>query len=180
MPTVAAIRSGNVAFNPSPETCRWCKGADDCPAYAQAALALARADFTTAAAEQPAITPELVAQVYPQLGLLEGFLEKIKAKAFELASQGNLPGYKLVEGRGRREWDDESAVIRLITGMGADPYETKLLSPAKAEKLGEDIKQAIQSHIRRLPGNPVVAPETDKRPAITTAQQDFAGLAPAA
>lgn len=183
MPAVAAIRSGNVTFSPSPETCRWCKGADDCPAYAQAALALARADFAPTVEPQPgepAITPELVAQVYPQIGLLEDFLEKIKAKALELASQGNLPGFKLVEGRGRREWDDEEAAIRLISKMGADPFETKILSPAKAEKLGEDIKKAIQPLIRRLPGNPVVAPETDKRRAITTAQQDFAGLAPAA
>lgn len=183
LPTVAAIQSGNVSFNPSPETCRWCRGADDCPAYAKTALELARVDFApTVEAQpgQPIITPELVAQVYPKIDLLEGFIEKVKAKAFELASQGNLPGFKIVEGRGRRDWEDEEAAIRTISRMGADPFETKILSPAKAEKLGADIKKAIQPHIRRLPGNPVIAPETDKRPAITTAQQDFAGLAPAA
>lgn len=179
LPTVGAIRSGKVEYHPSPDTCRWCKGANDCPAYAQAALELARLDFAGTPeiqAERPAITPELVARVYPQLELLEDFISRVRAMALDMASAGNLPGYKLVEGRGRREWIDEDAVIAILKDMGQDPYEHKVISPAKTEKLGKEVKEAVKRYVKRLPGNPVVAPEDDKRRAISTAAEDFAEI----
>lgn len=177
LPTIAAIRSGKVEYNPSPDTCRWCKGVNDCPAYAQTALELARLDFSgMSEAQQPAITPELVRHVYPQLELLEDFIVRIRTMAQELASLGNLPGYKLVEGRGKREWIDEDAVVAILKDKGQDPYERKIISPAKAEKLGKEIKESVKLYIKRLPGNPVIVPEDDKRQAISTAAEDFAEI----
>lgn len=180
MPAIRAIQNGQVSYNPSPETCRWCKGANDCPAYAQAALALAKADFSDTAApvvRTITVTPELVVQVYPQLELLEDFIERVRAMALDMATAGNLPGYKLVEGRGRREWIDEQEVIRIIRAAKEEPFEFKIISPAKAEKLGKEIRDAVKPYIKRLPGNPVIAPENDKRQAIATAEQDFAAVA---
>jgi hypothetical protein len=181
LPTIEKIRSGDTEYNPGPETCRWCKAANDCPAYAKAALELARVDFTSGEPSlpvlAPTITPELVARVYPRLPMLEDFIERVRAMALDMASNGNLPGFKLVEGRGRREWIDEEAVINLLKEQGQDPYEHKILSPSKAEKLGKAVKDIITPYIKRLPGNPVIAPEGDKRRAITTAAEDFAEIA---
>lgn len=178
LPLAAAIQGGNPQARPSADACRWCRAASSCPEYTQTALQLAKMDFaeTVPSATSLAVTPELVQRVYPQLGLLEDFIERVKVLALELAQSGNLPGYKAVEGRGRREWTDEQQVIALLQAQGQEPFESKLISPAKAEKLGKEVREAIKLYIKRIPGPPTIAPEGDKRPALATATQDFAAV----
>ena len=81
-----------------------------------------------------------------------------------------IPGYKVVEGRGSREWSDEDSVIaRLqLEGYGmADITKTELLSPYQMEKaIGKKkVAEFLSERIVTKPGNPTIAPATDKREA---------------
>ena len=112
---------------------------------------MAQADFA-GVVHEPTLTPELVQQIYPQLPLLADFIKRVEAMAMEMAGQGKLAGFKLVAGRGSRAWIDEAAVQELLQSMGANPFEHKLLSPAKAEKLGKEFKKAIAPYVGNLAG----------------------------
>jgi hypothetical protein len=47
-----------------------------------------------------------------------------------------------VAGRKSRSWKDEEAAAKALKEKGVEPYETSILSPAKAEKaLGKEKKQ---------------------------------------
>ena len=175
LPAIEAIKTGKTSFGASADNCRFCKAVHDCPAYAKEALAVAQADFA-GVVQEPTLTPELVQQIYPQLPLLADFIKRVEAMAMEMAGQGKLAGFKLVAGRGSRAWIDEAAVQELLQSMGADPFEHKLLSPAKAEKLGKEFKKAIAPYVGNLAGKPTIAPENDRRRAISTAQEDFQQL----
>lgn len=175
LPTIEAIKTGKTSFGPSVDNCRFCKAVHICPAYTSEALAVAQADFA-GVIQEPSLTPELVQQIYPQLPLLADFVKRVEAMAMEMANQGRLAGFKLVAGRGSRAWRDETAVQELLQEMGADPFERKLLSPAKAEKLGKEFKEAIIPYVAKIAGKPTIAPENDRRRAISTAQEDFQKL----
>jgi hypothetical protein len=95
-----------------------------------------------------------------------------------------VPGYKLVHGRGSRVWsltEDEMAEKLLKMGIPKGAiYETKLVSPAKAEKLtwekrdgtkvsltDRQLKRMEQEYVTKLAGKLTIAPESDSRPAVT-------------
>jgi hypothetical protein len=63
----------------------------------------------------------------------------VRAYAHQLAQQETIPGWKLVQKKSRRKWIDEGAAAKeLLFSFGLneeDIYETKLKSPAQAEKL---------------------------------------------
>lgn len=84
--------------------------------------------------------------------------------ALEMGMDGT--GYKLVAGNARRVMREEDAIK--FFKMKRIPQKTyfvrKLLSLKEAEKLvGKD---AVDGLCDKKPGNPIVVPESDKRPAI--------------
>jgi hypothetical protein len=176
LPTVQKITQKVMDFNPSNENCKYCKAAEAniCQAYTADALAVAQMDFQ-GVMTQPVITPELVNKIYPQLPMLASFIKNIESMAHDMCCAGQLNGYKMVYGRSSRHWEDEGLAELALSGLGVDPYEQKLISPAKAEKLGKHVKDAIKDLIVKADGNPVIAPVTDKRPTIEvdTAHADF-------
>ena len=106
-----------------------------------------------------------------------------RVKAVRAAVEGALvkgeavPGYKLVQGRkGARAWSDEAAAEALLRQKFRlkveEAYNLKLISPTQAEKvLGEQPKRwaQLEKLIIQSEGKPSVAPESDKRPAISVA-----------
>jgi hypothetical protein len=178
-PCIEDIKAGVKTFNPTDAGCLYCKGKEICPAYTQNALVVARQDFGGDPGDTmvTTINDELVAEYYPKLPLLESWISQVKAHALNMASRGSLPGYKMVAGRSARKWTDEAQAEEVIKAAGADPYEHKLLSVAKAEKLGKEVKEAIQPIIEKIPGSPVIAPENDRRKALPTAAEDFKQVA---
>ena len=98
-----------------------------------------------------------------------------------MMSGGEVPGYKVVEGRGSRGWTDELQVADTLKAAGyslEDITETTLLSVAKMEKaLGKKrATELLETLIERKAGAPTVAPESDKREPynrLAEAQADF-------
>jgi len=87
-----------------------------------------------------------------------------------------FPGYKLVEGRSQRRWSNEKAAEAVLVDLvGQDKaFAVKLISPSQAEKvLGKVRKEDIADLITKPSGAPTLAPESDKRPAVNLADDDF-------
>lgn len=94
---------------------------------------------------------------------------------------GEIPGYKIVAGRGSRSWADDLEVANVLKAAGytqEDITKTTLLSVAALETaIGKKkVAELVGNHILSNTGSPTIAPITDKRPAfdrLAEAQNDF-------
>jgi hypothetical protein len=80
----------------------------------------------------------------------------------------------LVRKKALRKWKDESYVAKELNKYldKKDIYTKKLISLAQAEKLIE-CKSSIENLWEKPEGASVLAPESDKRPAVVPAIADF-------
>ena len=100
----------------------------------------------------------------------------IKDYALTQAQSGtHYDGFKIVEGRSNRKYTDDDAVAEAVTAAGYDPYEKKLLGiTAMSSLLGKkQFEQLLGGLVYKPPGKPALVPESDKRPAMNTAADDF-------
>lgn len=107
---------------------------------------------------------------------LVAWANDIKEFALSQAQSGvHYEGWKVVEGRSNRKFTDEAAVADTVTKAGFDPYEKKLLGiTAMTSLLGKKkFEELLGGLIQKPPGKPTLVPESDKRPAMNTAQDDF-------
>ena len=130
----------------------------------------------------PVLAPHEVADVLRMEPMVTLWLKKVKDQALTtLMNGGELPGYKLVEGKlGNRKWKDEAEVAAALAPFySKEEYtETRLLSPAQMDKaIGKKkVTELLEGLIDRAPGSPTIAPITDNRPAydrLAEAQSDF-------
>lgn len=127
----------------------------------------------------PILAPHEVAEVLAMEPLVSLWLKRVKDQALaSMLSGEQVPGYKVVQGKpGNRKWTDELEVLAALEAAGyskEDITETKLLSPAAMDKaLGKKkAAELLEDLTSRAPGAPTIAPESDKRPAYSTAD-DF-------
>lgn len=154
------------------EHCRFCRIKATCRKRAAYSLELAKYEF----AEAPSLTSEEIAAILPQIDTLVSWADDLKAYALERALSGTAyPGFKLVEGRSVRKYTDETAVIDAVTTEGFDPFEKKLLGITAMQKLLGKTKfdELLSGLIEKPKGKPTLVPESDKRPAVSTATLDF-------
>lgn len=125
-----------------------------------------------------------IAQIMEAAPLMRQLLEGVEKEALRrLETGGTIPGLKLVHGRGSRAWAlPEEEMAEKLVKMGIPKtaiYETKLVSPAKAEKLTwekrdgtkvtltkRQLDRMDQEYVSKLAGKLTVAPESDGRPAV--------------
>lgn len=154
------------------EHCRFCRIKATCRKRAAYSLELAKYEF----AEAPSLTNEEIAVILPQIDTLVSWADDIKAYALEQALSGtSYPGFKLVEGRSVRKYTDEAAVINAVASEGFDPFEKKLLGITAMQKLLGKTKfdELLSGLVEKPKGKPTLVPESDKRPAVSTATLDF-------
>ena len=152
--------------------CQFCKVKATCRKRAEYAMELARFDFT----DPPTLAEDEIAGILPRIDTLVSWAEDVKAWALQQALSGvTYPGWKLVEGRSNRRYSDEAAVAAVVTKAGFDPYEKKLLGITSMQKqLGKKrFDELLSGLIVKPQGKPVLVPETDKRPVLNTAADDF-------
>lgn len=84
-------------------------------------------------------------------------------------------GFKVVEGRSNRKYTDEEKVAETVTKAGHNPYEQKLLGiTAMTSLLGKKkFNELLGSLVYKPQGKPTLVPESDKRPEMNTAKEDF-------
>ena len=129
----------------------------------------------------PTLAPHEVAEILAMEPLVSLWLKRVKDQALSNMLDGvQVPGFKVVAGRGSRAWADDLEVAKILEDAGytrEEITETALLSVAKMEKFLGKKKAAelLDSQILNHPGAPTVAPESDKRPAYSVAD-DFDNL----
>lgn len=152
--------------------CRFCKAKVDCRARAEANLALAKFDFEM----PPTLSDADIEAILPMLDDLTSWAADLKDYALSRALSGKVwHGFKLVEGRANRRYLNEEAVAQTVIDAGFDPYEKKLLGIIAMQKLlsKKRFEELLGSLIEKPQGKPSLVPESDKRPAMQTANQDF-------
>ena len=170
-PTAKLAYEGEGEFHAG-DHCQFCKIKATCRKRAEYSMELAKYEF----AEAPTLEPEEVAAILPQIDTLVSWAEDVKSYALQQALSGErYPGFKLVEGRSIRKYTDETAVAAVVQNAGYDPYEKKLLGiTAMTKQLGKKrFDELLSGLVIKPQGKPVLAPESDKRPELNTAQNDF-------
>lgn len=199
----AATDDPNAPLIPGESQCKYCKAKGACPALASKVMNEVSVMFSAietpsldvaqqAAQKDPTTMPDAeLRQLMEAAPLLRQLIEGVEAEVKRRLTSGlKVPGFKLVRGKGSRSWSiPEEDVVKKLKAMGAPTsaiYETKLVSPAKAEKMvwtdkEGNVKKLSDLQIKRLcaeyvavqAGAPVVAPESDTRAEVNP---DVAGM----
>ena len=157
----------------SAKGCQWCRAKATCPAI----TARIMDDFDD-------VVPETaderdLARIMANADMIEKWVKAVRAEVERRLLAGEpVPGYKLVQGKkGNRQWADPDAAEETLKSMRVkhdQMYDYKLASPTSIEKLAKagDVGPRqwakIQDLITQSEGQPSVAPESDKRPALVT------------
>ena len=170
-PTAALAYEGKGEFKAG-EHCQFCKVKATCRKRAEFNLELAQYDFA-----MPDTLDEMeIAAILEKVDQLIAWGNDIKDYALVQAQAGtHFEGWKIVEGRSNRKFTDEAAVATAVTEAGFDPYEKKLLGiTAMSSLLGKkQFDELLGGLVYKPPGKPALVPESDKRPAMNTATDDF-------
>ena len=154
------------------EWCTFCKAKNDCRARAEANLELARYEFKL----PPLLTDADIEDILGKVDALTAWATDIKEYALQQAVSGKeWSGWKLVEGRSNRKYTNDAVVAAAVESAGFDPYERKVLGITAMQKmLGKSrFEELLAGYIEKPAGKPTLVPESDKRPAINTAKNDF-------
>lgn len=185
---VGRAKEPDAPLIPGEMQCRWCAHKGACSALASAALApLDLGDLTVdaARADPTSMDDDRIRQVLEAAPLVRQLIDAVEAEALRRMKSGhNVPGLKLVNGKGSRAWalpEDEIAqkLIRMGLPKGS-VWQTKLVSPAQAEKAvwtkkdGTEMRlsdrqiQTLQrEYVVKMGGSVAVALAADSRPAVT-------------
>jgi len=194
----AATDKPDAPLVPGESQCKFCRAKGSCAALASNVMKEVGIMF------QPVVTQTLdvaqqsadkdpstmddaqIAQIMEAAPLMRQLLEGVEAEALRRLQAGqSIPGLKLVNGRGSRAWalpEDDMAEKLVKMGIPKSAvFETKLVTPAKAEKLTwekkdgtkvalteRQLKRMEQEYVVKLAGKLTVAPESDGRPAVIT------------
>jgi hypothetical protein len=193
-----ATDSPDAPLVPGESQCKFCRAKGSCSALASNVMKEVGIMFqpivtqTLDVAQQSAdkdpatMNDDQIRQIMEAAPLMRQLLEGVEKEALRRLQAGqSVPGLKLVNGRGSRAWNlPEDQMAEKLVKMGIPKgaiYETKLVSPAKAEKLTWEkrdgskvtlselqLKRLDQEYVAKLAGKLTVVPESDSRPAVTT------------
>lgn len=173
---------------PGEKQCRWCKALALCPAASRKVEDIVGDEFehiseSSVTALTTNMRAEYLATKMDAIDFIEYWCKAVRAEVERhLLSGDAVPGYKLVQGKqGNRAWTNETEVETTLKTMRLtleEMYNFKLISPTDAEKLFKETPRRwkkIESFITRAAGKPSVAPDSDKRPAlsVTPVADDF-------
>jgi hypothetical protein len=131
------------------------------------------------------LTPERRSAVVTHAAMIRKWLADLDRSALADALAGRpTPGLKVVAGqKGDRKWSDkERAEALLVAALAGDAFTKKLISPAQGEKILKPRRgkegtgeawQALEGLIEQDDGKPILVPESDSRPALTTWEDKF-------
>jgi hypothetical protein len=177
-----------VEFVVEPEgCCRFCPAKGICDAYARAVLGVERIDEPSFELPNPDTYPrdKRVAALAMRSGIEKWFDALEKQEMHDLTTGAPRMGWKLVEGRSNRTWVDEAAAKQLLSNhLKTDQIYPPgdIISPAQAEvalkgfDLSTKFENKFAALIIKAKGKPTLAPESDKRPALSSAASELQDL----
>jgi hypothetical protein len=178
-PTATQAAKGKGKYKPG-EHCRFCPHAGKCRTLTKACTEYVTTNGMKASVE--VLAPWEVADVLKMEPLISLWLKRVKDQALTTMLNGEeIPGFKVVAGRGSRAWKNEATVGSILKANGYGPdltYKTELRSVADMEKtIGKKkVAELLADSIEAKAGAPTVAPASDKRPVydrLAEAKNDF-------
>ncbi len=173
-PTAQLAFEGKGEFNPG-EHCQFCPIKATCKARAEKVTG-----YVKDMKEPYLLDKEEMADLLYEVDEIAKWAKDVKAFAQEQALDGvEYEGWKLVEGRSLRKYTDEDEVAHTLHENGYQDEEffdkPKLLSISKLEKaIGKKtVSDLLSDYIMKPPGKPALVPESDKRPAMNSAMDEF-------
>jgi len=182
---------------PGESQCKFCKHAGACTALAAESLNAIGVSFPDVSITEPKNIVEQIAQtdakkltnediqmVLESSPLIRGFIEAVEEEAMARFKSGSvIPGFKVVNGRGSREWKtSEEDMIKRLGRMGipkSSTYISSFVSPSQVERLSwvkkdgsrhqlskKQIEMLNKEYVNKKSGKPMIAPESDDRVAI--------------
>lgn len=130
------------------------------------------------------LSDEEIGAILKKAQFLASWVKKLESYAQNrLLEGGQIPGWKLVEGRSNRTFTDTEAAFGAIVEAGYDRallYEEKPITLTEAEKLVDKKvwDTVAASYVVKPQGKPTLVPADDKRPEYkpkTDAQSAFGG-----
>jgi hypothetical protein len=166
----------NAPLVPGPH-CRFCRAAGACPALQAEAQAVAQVEFAALPTDVPpdpaTLSDEFLAHILNNADILEDWLAAVRANVFAKLERGvDVPGWKLVPKRGRRQWSyDEQHVTNAVIALGLELDECyappKIRSVTQMEKALKAFKQKLHKNLYEMVSSgSTLAPAADSRPAI--------------
>lgn len=168
---------------PGEEQCKWCLAKANCSERHNVALNNASTLFE-AYAKPTGVSDNEVADLLEIAKQLDGYIKDLHARAYAQAlSPQGFPGHKIVAGRSSRRWKNEAKAREWLLAQADEPdsgfdfedlYESKFLTPPKAEKLTRDMKKnaEFQALIDKIPGKPTMVPNSDPREPLNISAED--------
>ena len=170
-PTAQLAYKGEGEFKAG-EHCRFCKIKTNCRKRAEYNMALAQYDC-----QMPeGLTETEIEAILEKADSFVSWISDIKDYALEKALAGtSWKGWKIVEGRSTRRYLNDAVVADKVQRAGFDPYEHKVLGvTAMTRMLGKkNFEELLEGLIEKPEGKPTLVPESDKRPAMNIAANDF-------
>ena len=146
--------------------CRFCKVKATCRKRAEENMRLAAYDFR----EPQLLDNSEIADILSKADELASWVSDVKGYALSVLIRGEqLDGYKLVEGRSIRKYTDEEKVADVVREAGFEPYDHTVKGiTAMTVMLGKKrFNELLGALITKPARKPTIAPESDRRPAIT-------------
>lgn len=160
------------------EHCKFCAVKAMCNTLAQRNVALAKHEFK----DPQLLTDKQLIDIYKQIPMLVDWANSVGEFLFNKALAGEkVEGYKLVEAPSRRRWTNEEDVQAKLKKEGYSEEQfnvVKLKGISDIEKLvgKKNFPSLMEGFVIKPQGNPILVPETDKRPeykSLEQAKQDF-------
>lgn len=193
----AATDKPDAPLVPGESQCKFCRAKGSCSALASNVMkemgimfqpVNQTLDVSQQSADKDPSTMDdyQIRQIMEAAPLMRQLLEGVEKEALRRLEAGqSIPGLKLVNGRGSRAWAlPETEMAEKLVKMGIPKtaiYETKLVSPAKAEKLTWEKKDGTkvqltdrqltrmeQEYVVKMAGKLTVVSESDGRQAVVT------------
>lgn len=156
-----AERALNKKNEPMPG--EWCRF---CPAIAICKNCSQRYDLKIIPDDPRVLSYSEIAQLITEFKRAVKYLKKLEEFASEEIKRGiDIPGYKLVEGRSTRRWNDTDEVIRRADENDIKSVKTEVLSPPKIEKqIGKKrFNELFCDLVEKPKGKPTLVTIEDKR-----------------
>ena len=159
-------------FKPSEDACRFCRANGSCKAQADYFVSLFDENE-----DDGRLDPKAAGEILKRAAGMKDWLDRLEEAVKDACLAGStVPGWKLVEGRTKRRYTDETEIenrLRAKRYKVSEIYEKKLLGITKMEKLlgRKKMDELIGDLIEKPQGAPTLVPESDKRPAWAPEEQ---------
>lgn len=166
------------------EHCRFCRARNVCRAHARMQLETARLRFSEPEHDErapAALSPTEISEILTSVDGLVRWAKSVKDYALDQAVNHGaaFPGYKLVEGRSNRIIADEAKALDLLgrAGFTADRV-TRLKGLGELEEIvgAKPLAELLGDLLMKPAGKPVLAKESDRRPALNAAAAVFSAV----